>query len=906
MRKDKMSDLELYHYGTAHVGMTPHSGRYPWGSGENPKGGDFLSEYRYLKSQGKSDNDIAAHFNMSSTEFRQRRSIEREAERAANIARANRLKDHGNSYTEIGRLMGVNESLVRSWLKDAEIEKAITTNSVANTLKENVNKKGFIDVGSGVEADLGVSSTKLNTALKSLKDEGYEVYKIPIPQATNPNQFTTVKVLAPPDTTWADVMKNTKDIHTITEYSPDGGKSWNSVERPSSLDSSRVKIRYAEEGGVDKDGVIELRRGVNDISLGNSSYAQVRIMVDGSHYLKGMAMYSDDLPDGVDVLFNTNKSVGTPMMGSKDNTVLKPIKSDPDNPFGALIKAGGQRYYTDADGNEKLSPINKLKEEGDWDHYSRNLSSQMLSKQSVSLINRQLNLSYADKAAEFDDICKLTNPAVKKKLLQSFADDCDAAAVELKAAALPRQASKVILPLTCMKDNEIYAPTYKNGERVVLIRYPHGGTFEIPELTVNNTNKKAKGIMGNAIDAVGISSKVAERLSGADFDGDTVVVIPLSDKVKITTSSPLKGLEGFDPKRDYKGYEGMKRMTKKQTQTEMGKVSNLITDMTLKGATPDELARAVRHSMVVIDAEKHGLNFRQSEIDNGIDALKRKYQSKPNGTYGGASTLISKASGEVRVNERKIFSYSKANDTLGGIDPETGKKIYKETGRTYEKNGKTKKYLTTSTKMAETDDAMTLSSGTAKEKAYANYANKMKALGNAARKEFLATGTSDKSSSAAKTYASEVASLNAKLNLAIKNAPKERQAQIYAYNTLNAKKKDNPNMSSEDKSKEGQRSLSAGRVKYGADKSKVRITITDREWEAIQAGAISSTKQSQIFNHTDLEVLRELATPRASRNTISSATKAKMQMMSNAGFTIAEIAEACGASTSTVSAVIKE
>lgn len=81
----------------------------------------------------------------------------------------------------------------------------------------------------------------------------------------------------------------------------------------------------------------------------------------------------------------------------------------------------------------------------------------------------------------------------------------------------------------------------------------------------------------------------------------------------------------------------------KNTQTEMGKISNLITDMTLKGATQDELARAVRHSMVVIDAEKHKLDYKQSEQDNGISALRKKYQGTvdENGRYHeGAATLI--------------------------------------------------------------------------------------------------------------------------------------------------------------------------------------------------------------------------------------------------------------------------
>ena len=66
---------------------------------------------------------------------------------------------------------------------------------------------------------------------------------------------------------------------------------------------------------LDKDGVIEIRSGVDDLSLGDSHYAQVRILVDGNTYLKGMAVYSDDLPDGVDVMFNTNKKKRHPDIG---------------------------------------------------------------------------------------------------------------------------------------------------------------------------------------------------------------------------------------------------------------------------------------------------------------------------------------------------------------------------------------------------------------------------------------------------------------------------------------------------------------------------------------------------------------------------------------------------------------
>lgn len=163
-------------------------------------------------------------------------------------------------------------------------------------------------------------------------------------------------------------------------------------------------VRYADDvgtdgfKGVDKDGVIELRRGCQDLSLGDSRYSQVRILVDGTHYLKGMAVYSDDMPDGVDVVFNTNKKRGTPALGDKTSTVLKPIKKDdPDNPFGSAIKdadKGGQYWYTDKKtGKEKLGLINKRADEGDWDEWANAIPSQFLAKQSLSLAKKQLDLA---------------------------------------------------------------------------------------------------------------------------------------------------------------------------------------------------------------------------------------------------------------------------------------------------------------------------------------------------------------------------------------------------------------------------------------------------------------------------------------------------------------------------------
>lgn len=315
---------------------------------------------------------------------------------------------------------------------------------------------------------------------------------------------------------------------------------------------------------------------------------------------------------------------------------MKPIKKDdPENPFGSLIKdpdKGGQYYYKDPKtGEEKLGLINKRSDQGDWTEWADALPAQFLSKQSKKLANQQLKLAIADKVAEYETISSLTIPTIKKHLLNKFADECDSAAVHLKAAALPGQKYHVIIPVNSLKDNEVYAPGYAPGTKLALIRYPHGGTFEIPILTVTHKNALGQKIIGNdSIDAIGINHKIADRLSGADFDGDTVMAIPTHDpagKVRITATPELEGLKGFDPKVQYgpDTYKAgtVKLMTKGATQLEMGKISNLITDMTLKGANSDKLARAVRHSMVVIDAEKHRLNYKQSEIDNDIEGLKR-------------------------------------------------------------------------------------------------------------------------------------------------------------------------------------------------------------------------------------------------------------------------------------------
>lgn len=960
---------ELLHYG-----MPRRSGRYPWGSGKDPyqHSGDFLSrvkelrdkKFEYVDDTGKTwtgDNAIAKSMGLTTTQFRTQLGLAKDERRTLDVATAKGLRDKGYSLKQIADEMGFkNDSSVRSLLNENSEARMKQAKETAEFLKQQVKEKGMIDVGTGIERELNISTEKLNQALYILEMEGYNTYGGRVPQVTNPKQQTTLKVLTPPGTEHKDIY-NYENIHSIKDYiSRDGGDTYEKkFHYPESMDSKRLMIRYKEDGGIDKDGIVELRRGVDDLSLGNSHYSQVRILVDGKKYIKGMAVYSDDMPDGVDVVFNTNKSKSVPKL-----EVLKDIKSDPDNPFGSAIKdaeQGGQYWYTDKNGKKKLGLINKRADEGDWSDWSDKLPSQFLSKQSISLAKRQLGIAAKDKQDEFDEIMSLTNPTVKKKLLQDFSDGCDSAAVHLHAAALPRQKYHVIIPITSLKDNEIYAPNYKDGERVALVRYPHGGTFEIPILTVNNKHKVAKKVLGpDILDAVGINSHVAERLSGADFDGDTVMVIPTNSKVKIKSTPQLPGLEGFDPKTSYgtekraDGYynaDGQKVKLMKNTQNEMGRISNLITDMTLQGANDDEKARAVRHSMVVIDAEKHKLDYRKSYVDNGIESLKKKYQE------GGASTLISRAKSETSVEKRQgtpkinlkgkdyydpskpegAYLYKKSDDlyypdrsynkSTGEVTIRTAdgkkvkysaadrdaaskyepvKKVDAKTGEvsftnktgdiTYKRMTRTDK----STKMAEAQDAASLISkaNTPMERLYADYANQMKSLANQARKEMATTGKIAYSRTAKEAYKAEVDSLNAKLQETLLNKPRERQAQTIANSIINAKKQANPGMKKDELKKLSQQELSKARDMVGAKRTTIKVT--DKEWEAIQAGAISESSLTKILNNADMDVIREKATPRTT-TTLSPAKIGRISSMRNSGLTLQQIAEALGVSISTVS-----
>lgn len=978
----------LYHAGVAHDNNPPGrgSGRYGWGTGENPGQHqfDFLSEVKTLKERGLKDAEIAKMLLgpkrytkdgepvwSNSSDLRAEMAVQRTKDRQRKMAMATELYDKYNgNVSAVGRAMGINESSVRSLLNPVIAMRTSKYEATADMLRAKVDEKGMIDVSKATEYTLGCTANTKKVALSILEKEGYVTVKVSIPQPGRKDQNTNIVALVKPlpgetpKETFVRAQKNKFDIQPIEDYTPDQGITWWTPEYPSSLNSKRVMIRYGEEGGKSKDGVIEINPKAKDLSLEGSLYAQVRIMVDDTNYMKGMAMYGleKDFPKGVDVIYNTNKKVGTPAIDKNavynpendtwsGKEVLKRLKVNPvtmevdrDNPFGATIKApkekdgiitrGGQHYFIDSDGKEKLSPINKVREEGEWDTWSKNLSSQFLSKQPIKLINQQIDLSLSKRKLELEEIKNLTNPVIKKKLLEDFAKNCDANAVDLNVKGVKNQAFQVILPITSMKDNEIYAPKYDDGDTVALVRYPHAGIFEIPVLTVNNKQPEAKQRMGNATDAVGINDKVAGQLSGADFDGDTVVVIPLaSNKLSVKSKPYYKALENFDPKENYKLPDDAPPVKNRTKQIQMGVVTNLIADMTAQAATDSEMVRAVKHSMVVIDSEKHHLDYKLSEKVNDIASLKDKYQKMVDPITGaetkGASTIFSRAKNPTYINKRKeITDTSKMTESELKAWNE-GKKVYRDAGEYVKKritdpskmtpyelelyNAGKKVYRQTDQhvqmkvkRMEIADDAMQLvrNPGDPKEVAYANYANELKSMGDEARKEARAIKPYKVSAEAKKTYAEEVASLERKLKIAQSNSPRERRATAIANSMMSEKLKSNPDMDYEHRQREEARCMTIARGMVGAKKEPV--IITDKEWDAIQANAISSTKLAEILNNTDQEAFKKRATPRTKTKSLTDTETLRILSMFRSGmYTQKEIADSLRISPSEVSSVIR-
>ena len=919
----------LAHIGVDHLHGNPGSGRYHYGSGEHPyqRSGFSYDDYMDLVKQGLSEQEIAKHFKMDNIQvLRDNRSIALAYQREDRVRKATELYNNGLGYSAIGKEMGISESSVRSLLQNKAARE--TKNAIfktADALRDSVDEKGVIDIGVGTEQILGVSPTRYKSAIRALENAGYQTYNLYANQLGSQNQQTTIQVLAKPGMTEEEVtsfLKNAEiGVPIIELHSQDNGLTFYGIEKPKSIDSKRVGISY----DPDKEGLIEVRRGVEDVSLGNNKYAQVRVAVDDKYYIKGMAVYGDNLPKGVDILINTKKPEGTPLRGEdNEHSVIKEMKKkndgtvDWDNPFGAAIKMRngvtvGQRHYKDENGEDQLGVINIINEEGDWSGWKKSLSSQMLSKQSIDLIKQQLDISTKAKEQEFEEINSIQNPTVKKRLLYSFADECDSAAADLSAASLPRQTSSAIIPIKSLRDNEIYAPNYRNGEKVILIRYPHAGTFEIPELIVNNNNPEAKRTIGSkARDAIGITQKTAQKLSGADFDGDTVLVIPNNNnKIKVTNSSKFAELNNFDTGIWYN--KNLPPMPDKTKQQLMGITTNLIADMTLKGAPAEDLIPAVKYSMVVIDAQKHSLDYKKAYEEYGIAELNKKYRGS---AKAGASTVVTRAGAEAYINQRRPARSNKELGIVNGIDIKTGKKVYEETGKVKwspkRKDGeivgwKQSLKLDKVEKMYLVDDAYDLvgDRDDPKERAYANFANNMKDLARRSRLIAVNTENLKRNPDSVKEYAKEVASLNEKLKSVKANKYLERQAQILGNKRYYAAKRDG-NYSRDQLKRLQNECIAGARLSIGAKKP--TIDITPREWRAIDSGAISSSLLTQIINNTSLDTIRNYTMPRQSQRNLVSYTDECLirSMAARPGVTQAEIADAMGLSTSTINAILNE
>ena len=1028
---NSFDDLELDNY-IAHFGKGhddnppgPGSGRYEWGSGKrlHQHDWDIYSRYRKYKAAGITDAEIARVMGYFKTdkdgnpiidektgkELLNVSKLKADKQIATNTVKIDQYNDvialrneinpkTGKPYTDtaIAEILGLkSESTVRSIAATGAKGNANKTFDVADTLKEAVDSKGMIDIGSGTELLLGdsISKDRVNTSLEMLKKEGYNVYVIPFKQlGAADDQNTNIKVLCPPGMTYKEAFKDRLNIKSL-----DGDSSALQILNtmggmdPVRVNLDRVKVIFDEEGGSDRDGMIQIR-GVRDengnlvaacpdLSIGNAKYAQVRIATEGDHYIKGMAVYNEDLPDGIDIQVNSNKSISKGKEGA-----LKDLKESNVNPFGTSVI---QTTYVDPKtGETKMSAINIVGAptkdnsdahvEGRWGDWSKNLPSQFLGKQSLGLVQQQLKLKVKEMEDQYNEIQSLNNPVVKRKLLQSFSDECDSAAVELKAAPIGGQSTHVILPVKSLKDSEVYAPNFANGTTVALVRFPHAGPFEIATCKVNNNNKEAISFMKGARDAIGINSNTAAKLSGADFDGDTVIVIPMTRKnsageiVKVNNIKAedyLPKLKGFNPTAEYgvdnpsmpskivngKKVPAYKVMTEEQKQKQMGIASNLITDMYARGCTDkEELSRAVRWSMVVIDAKKHELNYQQAKKDLGIDELHKKYQGKET---GGASSLLSRASSPKEVEARqagykidaetgeKIFraptvttktkrepvyvtapagyTYTDSEGKLHKskyLMDSNGKKIVSTyTGKivkgkdgtyTYDpgegrqvwQNGKTVARTTTTTKMYDAKDARELLSNnpTSIEKAYADYANHMKTMGNAARKASLQVTIPKADPVAKKTYAKEVASLQAKLVEAKKHSVKERQALVVATAIVNAETQKRGDLDAEHRKKLKGQAMKMARESLGG--TKTRVTFTEKEWEAVNHNAISPSVLDQLLNNADTDNYTSLAMPKTDK--ISSSKKSRMKALYAAGWTQEEIAKAVGVSQSSVSAVV--
>ncbi len=188
----------------SHYGILRRSGRYPWNSGgkqtQSAVNKSFLGYINEMRAQGLTPTQIAKGVGVSTTELRAATTIAKNEQKQSNIAMALSLKDKGYSNVAAAERMGVPESTFRSLIAPGAKDRADVLTTTAEMLKGEVDAKRFVDVGSGVETQLGMSKERLAAAVAILEEQGYSKQPVKIRQVAT-GKDTEFKVLVPPGVT---------------------------------------------------------------------------------------------------------------------------------------------------------------------------------------------------------------------------------------------------------------------------------------------------------------------------------------------------------------------------------------------------------------------------------------------------------------------------------------------------------------------------------------------------------------------------------------------------------------------------------------------------------------------------------------------------------------------------------
>lgn len=1022
------------------TGENPYQHEYDTRTEYNKLNGMGYSDAEIARVMGYSSVPaLRAAVSSSSESYKIHRGQEFEKLRAqglSNVEIAERLGVSEGTVRNMIKKQNAGASVKRTKLTNAK--------DVLRTSVEGIDSDGepfsMVDVGEGTEMYMGFGIDTKNNALKALEAEGYVVTTIQVGQVSNKNNKTTVQILAKVNDQQYVIDNGvagktnvkgetvTAAQNAVAKYAyshldqiqpctsticqnESGTEVARALEKPKQIDINRVLIadptdpspsgifdpttgREYTMGEINsaKDGTMILRPSAKDLTMteeGNSKithYAQVRIAcTDGKgidRYCKGMAMYGkeEDFPDGVDIIFYTNPGKVSADGKVYAEKVLKKQKAEEMNPFGADLKASGQRHYIDSDGNEQLSAVNILREEGDWGNYSTSLPSQFLAKQNVPLVKEQLTKTVSEAKEYIDTLNKIPNPQVRNKLLEDYADSLDSQAIHLNAAGVSEQRTQVILPCTSLRGTEynadgsvkrlgeIYAPGYGDGQKVAVIRYPHANTCEIPVLIVNNNNKEGRETIGFGKDAIGLPKSALDQLSGADTDGDTGTIIPVSllnnKGLNVDSKQYFKELVGFDAEATWPYTEGVTQVSKKwngidregitmskaERGQEMGLVTNLIMDMsTLGDSVPqEEHVRAIKYSMVAVDAYKHNIDWRQAREDLGIPELYSKYSST---SRGGGMTIFTRAKSQKQdvpeykegkyVNGKrllidpdtgdKLFTYTNGTHAKKvGTDPETGKGIYDDSIR--EKNKVSTEKLRYAWMEGKGAASLASDNPSTKEQMYVEFSDTLHGMANSIRrslnddtyhidkskvsdKDKTDDGLSYVKMKATRATADSdedkavIDSLRSKLDVAKRNAPKERLAQVYANAAIKARVDENPSLKTDDDAlkKVKNAELAAARARTGANGKGTRVEISAKEYEAINSGKVPKTLISDVLKKSNTESLTKLATESTgSRKKLTAAQVARIKAWgnSNSKSTPYQMAKSMGVSVSTINKVL--